>query len=433
LDAEAAVLSTCMLEGDRIDEVRGVLGAKHFYSEPNRLIWLAIEALHAAGKPADVVTVTAHLRTREQIQRVDVGYLGRVVDCTPAVANVIEHALIVQQRWRQRQLLLTLMTLTAEGYGDVPDPDAWIADARRRVFDAAAHEPLSLQRFGGGYGDLLTGMRARDDAPAMMGLTTEIYDFDAATGGLQAPDVWVLVAEAGGGKTALALGWAIRTALDGGGVYYWNGETGQEVSELLGRGAARIAGVDYTLIRQNPRDLTVEDWTALTGAGDAITGAPILIDDRKDLSADAIVAGVHEARRQLERDGRELRLIVLDNFTEIAAPAGTPSNVGRNVWLEAAAKVLLRAGKTFGVPVLLLAHLGPNGKVYWCPRLNTLAQNVLRLRVKTAKAERVAKGDLPLARPAELRIEKQRNGVAKTVSCWFHGALQRFSDEEWLR
>jgi replicative DNA helicase len=437
LTAEAAVLSACILEPDRIVEVRGVLDLGDFYSEPNRLIYSAVLALDDAGAAIDTVTVGTWLRARELIQRVDVGYLGRIVDDTPAVAHVIDHAWIVVTCSRQRRAIEAMQRHGAEGYGDVGDPATWLATVRQSLMQATEHDRISLELLGDGARQLLRDLdeASRADATTLPGLTTEIAELDDLMGGLRAPDVYVVIAEASGGKTALALGWALTTALAGGGVYYWNGEPGQPKLDLLQRGTARTCGVDYGLIRNNPRALRVEDWDALRASEVALTEAPLLVDDRKQLHADQIAAACHVARRRLIARGTDLKLVVLDNLSELSAPPGTnKKNTIKSEWLMESARRLLKLGQELHVPVVLLAHLKKGtSDVYYCPHLKSLAQNLVRVRLEKATRERPAAGDLARPIAATLDVLRQRNGSPGQVSCWFHGALQRFSDEEWLR
>ena len=98
LEAEAAVLSACLLKRDAIARVQGVLGAdgRHFYSDANAAVFDALCAVAADGKPVDLVTVADRLRDSEKLAIVGgTAYLAQIVDATPAVANVVAHAAIV--------------------------------------------------------------------------------------------------------------------------------------------------------------------------------------------------------------------------------------------------------------------------------------------------------------------------------------------------
>ena len=91
LDAEAAVLSACLLKRDVLDEVVPLLKAEDFYSRANELVFEACVALATVGKPIDIVAVAAWLRDREQLAEVGgSAYLANIVDATPAVAHVVD-------------------------------------------------------------------------------------------------------------------------------------------------------------------------------------------------------------------------------------------------------------------------------------------------------------------------------------------------------
>ena len=130
LDAEAAVLSACLLKRDVLDEVVPLLKAEDFYSRANELIFEACVALATVGKPIDIVAVAAWLRDREQLAEVGgSAYLANIVDATPAVAHVVDHAKIVATKRQIRLVIAECQRISAEGYGDIGAAEEWLADA----------------------------------------------------------------------------------------------------------------------------------------------------------------------------------------------------------------------------------------------------------------------------------------------------------------
>lgn len=127
LGAEAAVISACLLDSSKLLEVRAVLadGADSFYSDQHRLLFDAMLDLADRGEPIDNVTVIHWLRERELVQRAGgATYLGQVVDATPAVANVAEHAGIVADMRARRRLIAKCQLTASQGYGEVGD--SWV-------------------------------------------------------------------------------------------------------------------------------------------------------------------------------------------------------------------------------------------------------------------------------------------------------------------
>jgi replicative DNA helicase len=142
LDAEAAGLSTVMLEPYAIEIVSSVTRPEDHYSAPNRMILEGCIELHRNGRPIDVVSVASWLRSREWLTKVGgATYLAQLVDATPSTtkANLAAYARTVADLARLRRMISVFQILVAEGYGPEARSDigAWIAEALRRVTDTA--------------------------------------------------------------------------------------------------------------------------------------------------------------------------------------------------------------------------------------------------------------------------------------------------------
>src|SRR5882672_1755706 len=148
LDAEAAVLSAILLERDALDKVLENLHAEHFYSEANRRIYEASVELSAKGTPIDIVSVAGSLRDRERLAQVGgSAYLAQLADSVPSVAHVETYARMIREKWRIRQLISTCQRISAEGYGDVGEVQAFVDDAEQAVYEIArTPESTSIQR-----------------------------------------------------------------------------------------------------------------------------------------------------------------------------------------------------------------------------------------------------------------------------------------------
>ncbi len=118
MDAEAAVLSALFLDPGATVE----LEPEHFYSDANRWIYRAVRAVGA-----DIVLVAHWLKQQGALGRVGGQvYLAQIVDATPAVARVADHAALVRECWRRRVLIAAFQRCEAELYAGTLSPqDAW--------------------------------------------------------------------------------------------------------------------------------------------------------------------------------------------------------------------------------------------------------------------------------------------------------------------
>lgn len=105
LDAEGVVLSAAILNGPpAIAELRERLEPRHFYADANRRIYEAVLELDADGKAVDTVAIARLLRGRGELAKIGgTPYLAQICEATPAVANVLEHASAIRDKWRVRE------------------------------------------------------------------------------------------------------------------------------------------------------------------------------------------------------------------------------------------------------------------------------------------------------------------------------------------
>ena len=211
LDSEAAVISALMLEPDRLVEVRDLLAKPagdsdgSFYSEGHRIVYRAICELVDASKPVDVVTVAGWIRDRGQIQRIGgAAELGRLVDATPSVENVREHAQRVRSLAIQRAAIRFHWQALAAAYGDVGDMQEWreaqLANHQLLVERGARIEATTLREA------LIASAKASAENDGVVPLLrTGLWAWDSMLGGLHLGKIHALIAETGEGKTALAL------------------------------------------------------------------------------------------------------------------------------------------------------------------------------------------------------------------------------------
>ena len=116
LDAEAAVISACILDPPRLNALQ--LEPRHFYSESNGLVYKAAVTVHQSATPLDLVTLANELRASGHIKTVGgPAYLAQLCDATPAIANVAAHAQIVRELSDRRRAIHLLHERGAQSYG----------------------------------------------------------------------------------------------------------------------------------------------------------------------------------------------------------------------------------------------------------------------------------------------------------------------------
>ncbi len=136
VEAELAVLSECLLVGEKLDRVAGILREEDFFLDRHRLIYRAALELRMSGSGVDVVTVGNRLQQSDQLASAGgSSYLVKIIGETPATVHLEEHAAILRGLARRRRLIVTMQRRAAEGYDAVP-PE-WETEAAREVNAAA--------------------------------------------------------------------------------------------------------------------------------------------------------------------------------------------------------------------------------------------------------------------------------------------------------
>lgn len=140
--AERAVLATCLMHPVRFDQVAAMLRSSDFFDERNALVFAAIHELRSEGSAVDTVTVAGRLRDQGKLSAAGgPAYTGTLVDETPSVVNVIEHAELVRRKARQREMIAAFHQRLAEGYDSVSP--TWEIEVARSIANIAEVETRS--------------------------------------------------------------------------------------------------------------------------------------------------------------------------------------------------------------------------------------------------------------------------------------------------
>jgi replicative DNA helicase len=448
LDAEAAVLSAVMLDAEALDVALTILQPGHFYSTANELIFEAAKALAAQSTPVDIVSISAWLRDREQIQKIGgARYIGQLVDATPVVANVGHHAQVVRDKWRLRELISACQRFAAEGYGDVGDTQDFLTLAEQTMSavarDSGSKDRVVLlkdalsQRFDAMDREARTGV---DAVPTPSSDLNKIM-----AGGWRAGDLTIMAARPGFGKSSWAMQAATKAALPigreqveddkRGGVAVFSLEMSRD--QLIDKLVCQESRVDAKKLRE--RSLSPNDWQFITDGCARLGPLPMLIDDTPSLNIVTLSAKARQARRYLEKLGVKLVLVVVD-YIQLLQPTPATARANREQQVEEASRGAKILAKELECHVLALSQLNRSCETRGGdkrPMLSDLrssgsleqdADNVLMLyNDERYDPNTQAKGLV------EVIISKQRNGpTGKVIMKWWDSCT-RFDDLEGYR
>jgi replicative DNA helicase len=455
LDAEAAVLSAIMIDTLAMDKVLEFLKPEHFYSEAHRRMYEACLELKQVGQPVDIVQVGTWLKNRERIAQVGgMAYLTEVLNAAPAVANVAAYGKTIHEKWRVRQVIATCQRVSAQGYIDYGDAQAFIDGAEQSIYQLArTSESSSVEKLldvmKKSFKALTEAMQRGD---RITGLPTGFDRYDRMTAGLHEGDLTIVAARPGMGKTSFCLNVAANVASPkgresatdptqrweepGAGVVFFSLEMPRE--QIANRMVCAEGKVDVGKVRQG--FLGQQDWNRLTQAASFLGGLPIWIDDSPSLGILELRAKVRRLQAEYDKTddtGRKVRkigLVVVDYLQLMKGRDGVNS---REQEISEISRGLKGLAKELKVAVIALSQLNraveTRSEKSKRPQLSDLresgaieqdADNICFIYRddyynKEASTERNV---------AELIIAKQRNGPTGTAKCRFEKEYTRFDN-----
>lgn len=453
LDAEAAVLSATMLDPSALDKVVE-LKPEHFYSEAHRRIFEACIELKQSGSPVDVVQVASWLKDRQRLAQVGgMPYLGQILDAAPVVANVAAYGAIIHEKFRIRQLILACQRVSAQGYGDYGDPQAFIDGAEQSIYNIArTSSKQSVEKLI----DVMKKAFARlSDAVSrgdrITGISTGFDRYDRQTAGLHEGDLTIVAARPGMGKTSFVLNLAANVAKSkhnelasdpgqrwdepGVGCAIFSLEMPRE--QLANRLVCSEARVDVSKMRTGL--LQPADWNKLTMAASVLGSLPIWIDDSPGLSLLELRAKVrrlqseYDLRDETGKKTRRLGCVVIDYLQLMKGREGASS---REQEISEISRGLKALAKELELPVIALSQLNRAVETRSEKSKRPLISDLRESGAIEQDADNIVfiyrddyyNRDSPEQNIAELIIAKQRNGPTGTVKVRFDKQWTRFDN-----
>jgi replicative DNA helicase len=358
LDAEGAVLAACLLDPrECVDDVRQVLQPQHFYADANRMIYAAILELDAEGKAIDVLTVAGRLRDREQLAKVGgAPYLATLADATPAVAHVLEHAKLIVEKARVRQVIAVSQRFAAQGYEDVGDPQQWAQNCAQVLADVAAagderDPPEALDVVIPAEVKAIRERAARN--VEIVGIDTKLEMLNKLTGGLETGLMHVVGGRPGMGKTSVALGLGLNAAEQGIGVMVCSAEMNKK--QLTHKLIASDARIDHSRVRSGV--MHREEWPAFADSAKHLATLPIILFHQPGMTIPAMRSAVRKGQRQLAARGVKLGLVIADYLQIFDGKGLIGRGEGREREVSEISKRLLWMAGEFDVAMLALSQL----------------------------------------------------------------------------
>ncbi len=349
VDLEEAVLGALMLEKEAVNDVIDILKPVSFYKETHQKIYAAIQELFQRSEPIDILTVTAELRKRGELELVGGAYyISFLTNRVASSANIQYHARIISQKHILRELIRISSDTIRDAYEESTDVFELLDKAERDLFTVAQG---NIRKDYDTMGDVLklaieSIEAAKKNSDGVSGVPTGFTALDRVTSGWQKSDMIIIAARPGMGKTAFVLSMARNMAVDFNvpvAVFSLEMASVQLVNRLIS-GETGIKG-------EKLRKGTLEDheFTQLHTRIKKLAKAPIYIDDTPSLSVFELRA---KARRLKSK--HNIQCIIID-YLQLMTAGNDKGN--REQEISTISRSIKTIAKELNVPILALSQL----------------------------------------------------------------------------
>lgn len=355
VEAEEAVLGSCLLDSRAIVQVMTFLRPDDFFRETNRCVYEAILALELKHEAIDFLTVCAELETQGRMGFVGgPAFVTRLLNATPTSLHVEHYGRIVSRAGERRRGIAAASEIAMLWY-DTDLDNHEIANRAESILRRVSLATMVKDGFKSSA-DLVAAYydRLTSDDPPVLPVLTGLDELDERMHGLYPKQMTCVAARPGMGKTAMLLSWMHNMALRGQGVVYQSLEMAEE--DFMARRIQMLTGIPFHRARIKAKDMREDERVLLFGSDDGKPGAldilqrmPVWMDSSRGLSASEICLRV----RRMCSD-HPVKVVMVDYLQLVAADAKAAR---RDLEVSDAAQKLYTLASELGVHVVIASQL----------------------------------------------------------------------------
>lgn len=348
-DTEQASLAVVFLDNSLLPELIELLKPEHYYSLPNRNIFLAMIRLFELGSPIDPITVANKMRELGTLdQSGGVLYLTQLRYGVPGISSVKSYAKTIKGKFLLREVIHAANKAEADARAETEDPSIVVDNSTKAFFEISAEEHRKgFVHIATPIDDVLTKYELIQGHGVMVtGLPTGFQDVDELTGGFKKQNLVIIGGAPSMGKTALALNFAMNAALRHGKIIgIFSLEMSEE--EVATRMVCTEARVDIKKLGAGM--LSSQERQRLNIASIDILDAQLFIDETPGLGS----LEIRSKARRLQAEQGGLDGIIVDYLQLMSAERGR----SREQEVSQLANDLKSIAKDLDVPVIAVAAL----------------------------------------------------------------------------
>lgn len=346
LIAEQSVIGAVLINSERFYEISDLITHNDFEDGRHRDYYKAISYLADDNQPIDIITVCEKLSDLGFVP--DISYLTDIAKSIPSTSNIKSYAKAVKNASTERRMLCIAneMISIVYGEGSTQEKQEWIDQLTSKTTEQVGNTVRDAQSIMRNVVE--TWQERFEHKGELIGYSTGFHAIDQRTMGLQAPDLVVIAAQSGKGKTTLAMNMAKSVAIDQcQPVLVFSLEMSGE--QLMDRMVASVGKIPFSMIRKGTA-LGSDYDHAIMPTVSKINQSQLFIDDRGGLTIAQIKSTARKFFRELGGG-----MIVVDY---IGLVKGTGFNKEQQI--ADVSGSLKSLAKELNVPVLALAQMNRN-------------------------------------------------------------------------
>lgn len=431
IQLEEAILGAIMLDKDALPSVVEILRPETFYTPAHQEIFDVMLQLFGKSQVIDLLTVHESLKKLDKLEEIGgINYLIELTNKVASAANIEYHARIVAQKFIQRELIRISSLVIKESFEDSKDVLELLDEAERNLYD------ITDKNLNTGYETLSAlAVKAQKEieiisqkGSEITGVPTGFADLDKITHGWQSPDLIIIAARPGMGKTAFTLSLAKNAAEHDYPIAIFSLEMAN--TQLVQRLIAMESEIDNSKLRNG--QLEELEWTKLHKSVEKLSNLPIYIDDTPAIN-------IFELRAKCRRlkQNHDIKLVIID-YLQLMTSAPNERRGNREQEISSISRALKALAKELQVPVIALSQLSRAVETRGGekrPQLSDLRESGAieqdaDIVTFIYRPEYYNRGDESFEGPPDLTeiiIAKHRNGSLGTVNLRFIKEFVKFT------
>lgn len=433
-DLEDVILGALMIDRNCLVVAMPKLFKEIFYVEANGIIFGAILALYDKGMPIDMVSVVEQLKKMESLDLCGGAYyVSKLTNSVVSGANIENHIYILSELYLKREMIRIGGESINDAYDESTDAFDLIGTTDESIQKIQERVLTGLSRDITYFGLKVLEQHSHVKETGVLGISTGLIELDKSMCGLVAPDLIILAARPGQGKTACALSITYNTSVKNTVPCAWFSLEMDGVQLVR-----RLASIDTKISHERIRTgkTSHEEEILLQESIERIANSKIYIEDKTSLNARDI-----RTKASLLKKKHDIKYIVVD-YIQLMQGIDTKGKNREQVVSEISRSLKIIA-KELEIPVIALSQLSREveKRPDKMPQLSDLRESgaieqdadtvIFLMRPEYYKLEvpvTIGGNDYPVKNLCVAAIEKNRHGKPKSLPLMFTGECMHFEN-----